>query len=104
MLGSSKTLLGQSLAENDKKLFGDLGNDFYFGVANAAFQVEGACNVDGKLPSIWDEFTRHKENIKNGQNALEACDFYHRFSEDIALAKSLGFKHFRFSISWTRVV
>ena len=104
MLGSSKTLLGQSLAENDKKLFGDLGNDFYFGVANAAFQVEGACNVDGKLPSIWDEFTRHKENVKNGQNALEACDFYHRYSEDIQWAKSMGFKHFRFSISWTRVV
>ncbi len=104
MLGSSKTLLGETLAENDIKVFGDLGNDFYFGVANAAFQVEGACNVDGKLPSIWDEFSVQKGNIKNGHNALEACDFYHRFSEDIALAKSLGFKHFRFSISWTRVV
>lgn len=32
-----------------------------------------------------------------------AVDFYHRYKEDIALAKEMGFKAFRMSINWTRI-
>jgi beta-glucosidase len=101
---SPKLLWGNAIIELDKLRIAELGHDFKWGVANAAFQVEGAVNVDGKLPSIWDEFSHKKGNIRNKHNADLACDFYHRYGEDINITSDLGFKHFRFSIAWTRVV
>jgi beta-glucosidase len=73
----------------------DFGSDFLWGVAVAAAQIEGASDKYGKGPSIWDTFSK-----KPGK----ACDFYHRFREDIALVKLLNFKVFRFSISWPRLL
>ena len=78
-------------------------NTFIWGTACAAFQVEGSPNIDGKGPSIWDTFTKKKKHIKDKSNANEACDFYRRYEEDIRTNKTLGFKHFRFSIAWTRI-
>lgn len=80
------------------------GNDFVWGVAMASFQNEGAWNVDGKGESIWDKFSHKKNRINDHQNADAACEFYHRFEEDILLAKSLNFNTFRFSISWSRIL
>jgi beta-glucosidase/6-phospho-beta-glucosidase/beta-galactosidase len=34
----------------------DFGDDFIWGISTAAYQVEGAHNIDGKGPSIWDNF------------------------------------------------
>lgn len=82
----------------------DFGKDFLWGVASAAYQIEGAWNKDGKGPSIWDTFTHEKGNILNGDTGDEACDFYHQYSEDLALVKSLGFDVFRFSIAWSRLL
>jgi len=81
----------------------DFGNDFLWGVATAATQIEGAANAYGKGPSIWDTFSKKPGKIKKGHNPSEACDFYHRYQEDIALVKTLGFKVFRFSMAWTRI-
>ena len=58
---------------------------FQWGVAGAAYQIEGAPDEDGTSPEV-------------------ACDFYHRYEEDIELARAAGFKHFRMSISWPRVM
>ena len=80
------------------------GEDFVWGVAMASFQNEGAWNLDGKGESIWDKFSNKKNKIKDRQNAQIACDFYHRFEEDILIAKSLHFNTFRFSISWSRIL
>ncbi|MCX7986118.1 MAG: GH1 family beta-glucosidase [Bacteroidales bacterium] len=78
---------------------------FWWGVATAAYQIEGAANVDGKGLSIWDKFTHEKlGRIKDRSNADVACDFYQRFSTDIPLTASLGFNAFRFSTSWTRIM
>jgi beta-glucosidase len=82
-------------------LFGD---DFVWGVSAAAFQTEGAWNTDGKGESIWDTFTHKKGNVKNKQNADVACDFYHRYREDIDLIKQMGIPNFRFSLSWSRII
>lgn len=84
-----------------KKLFGD---DFIWGVSTAAFQVEGACDADGKSDSIWDKFTRKKGKVLNGDHAQTACDFYNRYREDIDLIKQLNIPNYRFSISWTRIL
>lgn len=101
---SSLQLLSKFNIEIDKLRIQQLGNHFIWGVANAAFQVEGATQIHNKLPSIWDEFSLQKGKIKNGDTANQATDFYHRFAEDIRITKELGFTHFRFSIAWTRVI
>ena len=82
----------------------DFGASFHWGVSSAAFQTEGATVKDGKGLSIWDEFTQQKGKIYQGHHAREACDFYHRYPEDIHLLKQMGIKNFRFSVSWPRVL
>lgn len=81
----------------------DFGTDFLWGVATAAAQIEGAANAYGKGPSIWDTFSKKAGKIKKGHKPDEACDFYHRYEQDIALVKTLGFKVFRMSIAWSRI-
>ncbi len=82
----------------------DFGPDFQWGVSNAAFQTEGAWNIDGRGPSIWDTFAQRKGKIKGGHDGRIACDFYNRYQEDVALVKELHIPNFRFSISWPRIV
>lgn len=81
----------------------DFGKDFLWGVATAAAQIEGAASVYGKGPSIWDTFSKKPGKIKKGHKPDEACDFYHRYEQDIAMVKTLGFKVFRMSIAWSRI-
>lgn len=82
----------------------DFGDDFSWGVATAAYQIEGAVDKDGRGPCVWDKFARVKGKIKNGDNASISCDFYHHYESDIELVRTLGFKEFRFSISWSRIL
>ncbi len=81
----------------------DFGTDFTWGVASAAWQVEGAWDLHGKRPSVWDEAGR-RGRIAGGRVGDDAIDFYHRYPEDIALIKELGFGANRFSISWPRIM
>ena len=92
--------------EIDKNIISakDFGKDFRWGVAMAAAQNEGAHNVDGKGVSIWDAFAKSSSKIKGGHKPHVACDFYHRYKDDLLLVKALGFDVFRFSISWTRIL
>jgi beta-glucosidase len=85
----------------DKSLF---GRNFKWGVSTAAYQIEGGYNAGGKGLSIWDTFSARKGTIANGHTGNNACDFYNRYSEDIALAKKIGIPNFRFSVSWARIM
>jgi beta-glucosidase len=78
--------------------------DFCWGAATAAYQIEGAANEDGRKPSVWDTFSHVPGHVKNGDTGDVACDHYHRFAGDVKLLAELGVKHYRFSISWTRVI
>lgn len=82
---------------------GDFGKNFLWGVATAAYQIEGAWNEDGKGLSIWDTFSHKKGKIKTGENGDIACDFYHHYPEDIALIKQMHFDVNRFSLAWSRI-
>ena len=76
---------------------------FLWGVATAAYQVEGAYQEDGKGVSVWDTYT-NKYKVANGGTANVAIDEYHRYKEDIANLKKMGVKSYRFSISWARIL
>jgi beta-glucosidase len=89
------------MTDLNKSLF---GNDFKWGVSTAAFQIEGACDTDGKGESIWDTFTAKKGKILNADRADVACDFYNNYKADIDLVKQVNIPNFRFSISWTRIL
>ena len=81
----------------------DFGKDFSWGVSTAAYQIEGAYQKNGKGLSIWDLFTQKKGKIVNNENANIACDFYHRYANDLALMRSMHIPHYRFSLSWSRI-
>ena len=83
-----------------KSLFPD---DFVWGVATSAFQIEGAALQDGKGPSIWDSFCRQPGAIADNSNGDVACEHYARWSEDLDMIADLGVDAYRFSISWPRV-
>ena len=76
---------------------------FLWGTATASYQVEGAWNEDGKGESIWDKFTHTPGKIRGAVTGDVACDQYHLYPQDIALAKRLNQKSHRFSISWPRI-
>ena len=76
---------------------------FLWGVATAAYQIEGAACDDGKGRSIWDTFTHDAGRVHHGDNGDIACDHYHRIDSDIELMAELGIPVYRFSIAWTRV-
>ncbi|NEC12611.1 beta-glucosidase [Streptomyces sp. SID8014] len=82
---------------------GGLPADFTWGVATAAYQIEGAVAEGGRAPSIWDTFSHTPGKIAGGDTGDVACDHYHRWPEDIALMKRIGVDSYRLSIAWPRV-
>ncbi|MFF8490597.1 GH1 family beta-glucosidase [Streptomyces albidoflavus] len=76
---------------------------FTWGVATAAYQIEGAVAEDGRAPSIWDTFSHTPGKVAGGDTGDVACDHYHRWPEDLALMKRLGVDSYRLSIAWPRV-
>ena len=82
----------------------DFPPDFLWGVATAAYQVEGAWDQDGRSPSIWDTFSHQPGRTHDDANGDVAVDHYHRYAEDIALMAELGVNSYRFSISWPRLM
>ncbi len=77
---------------------------FLWGSASSSYQIEGAAYEGGKSESIWDRFAHTPGNIDDGSTGDVACDFYHRYEEDIALMKRLGLRVYRMSVSWPRIL
>lgn len=87
-------------------IYKDLDNfrdDFLWGSASAAYQVEGAWDKDGKGPSIWDIYTKEPGKTYKNTNGDIAVDHYNRYKEDVALMAEMGLKAYRFSIAWSRI-
>ncbi len=78
-------------------------DDFVWGVASSAYQIEGRDEEDGCGKMIWDTFTE-EGRILDGQSAVSTCDHMHRYQEDYALMRLLGVKAYRFSVSWARIM
>ena len=73
------------------------------GVATSAYQVEGAVDVDGRGPSVWDVFCAEPGRVVDGSDGSVACGSYDRLEQDLALLQGLGVSAYRFSIAWPRV-
>ncbi len=78
--------------------------DFKWGVASAAPQIEGAPDIDGRGPSIWDVFAKKPGTIIDHSDASYATDSYRRYKDDVALIAGANLKAYRFSIAWPRVM
>ena len=78
-------------------------DDFVWGVATSAFQIEGASEQDGKGDSIWDSFCRRPGVIADNSNGDVACEHYTRWASDLDMIANLGVDAYRFSIAWPRV-
>ena len=76
---------------------------FLWGVATAAYQIEGAVRADGRGPSIWDTFSHTPGRVLAGDTGDVADDHYHRWPEDLDLMAELGIGAYRFSIAWPRI-
>ena len=81
----------------------DFPKGFMFGVATAAYQIEGSSNGRCGL-SHWDTFSATPGNVFNSDNGSIACDHFNRFENDLDLVKECGFDSYRFSTSWSRVM
>jgi beta-glucosidase len=79
-------------------------HDFTWGAATASYQIEGAAHEDGRGESVWDRFCATPGKVRNGDSGEVACDFYHRYRDDVALMRELGLGAFRFSIAWPRIL
>ena len=77
---------------------------FVWGVSSSAYQMEGAVSEDGRGESIWDRFCATPGKVRNGESGAVACDFYHRYHDDVGLLRDLGVDAFRFSVAWPRVL
>ncbi|XP_035114842.3 lactase-like protein isoform X1 [Callithrix jacchus] len=91
--------------EEDSFYYGTFPFGFSWGVGSSAYQTEGAWDQDGKGPSIWDAFTHSgKGKVLGNETADVACDGYHKVQEDITLLRELHINHYRFSLSWPRLL
>lgn len=71
---------------------------FLWGTATAAYQVEG-----GNEHADWWQWEKaHPDLIREPSG--QAVDHYHRYEEDLNLAKELNTNFYRFSIEWSRIV
>lgn len=81
----------------------DFGSDFTFGVATAAYQIEGG-QRDGRGSSIWDTFSATQGNVHNGDTGRDACNHYELWPQDLDLIRDGGFDAYRFSFAWPRLI
>ncbi|KAL4223031.1 hypothetical protein ACF0H5_016509 [Mactra antiquata] len=91
------------IREKDIFLREQFPRNFAWGAATAAYQIEGAYNEDGKGPSFWDTFANNG-GLAFQQTGNVACDSYHQYKRDVQMLVELGVSHYRFSISWSRVL
>jgi beta-glucosidase len=77
---------------------------FFWGVATAAYQIEGSPDADGKGKSIWDVYSHIPGKMANNDTGDVAIDHYRRYKDDVKVMKDLGASAYRFSVSWPRVV
>jgi beta-glucosidase len=83
---------------------GRFPENFLWGAATAAYQIEGSPLADGAGPSNWHRFSHTPGRTQDGDTGDVACDHYRRWADDIELMRDLGLRAYRFSIAWARIL
>jgi len=78
-------------------------DDFLWGAATSAYQIEGSPTADGAGRSIWHRFSHTPGNTYFDQTGDIACDHYRRYKDDVGIMSELGLNSYRFSIAWGRI-
>jgi beta-glucosidase len=106
-LAGAGALAAESVVPAEARTNADCGEafpqDFRWGTATSAYQIEGAWNEDGKGESIWDRFAHTAGKIDHNDHGDVALDHYHRYKDDVQRMKALEAKTYRFSIAWPRI-
>ncbi len=84
--------------------FKQFPENFLWGTATSAYQIEGAAREEGKGESIWDRYSHSPGRVLGEDNGDVACDSYHRWEEDLQLIKETDNNTYRFSLSWPRII
>lgn len=96
--------LPADLIARARNLGGRFPEDFVWGAATAAPQIEGSVSAEGRTPSIWDTFARVPGAVANGDTLDHADDHFRLWRDDVALMRDLGLSAYRFSVAWPRIV
>jgi beta-glucosidase len=78
-------------------------DDFLWGAATSAYQIEGSPTADGAGRSFWHRFSHTPGNTWLNQTGDVACDHYRRYRDDVAIMSELGLNAYRFSVAWGRI-
>ncbi len=78
-------------------------DNFLWGTATSAYQIEGSPTADGAGRSIWHRFSHTPGNTWLDQTGDIACDHYRRYKDDVAIMAELGTNAYRFSVAWGRI-
>ncbi|CAL9697464.1 unnamed protein product [Knipowitschia caucasica] len=84
--------------------YGAFPTGFSWGAGSSAYQTEGAWDKDGKGLSIWDVFSHKKGKIQHNQTGDTSGEGYYKVKDDVSLMKEMKLNHYRFSISWPRLI
>ncbi|KAM8857137.1 lactase/phlorizin hydrolase [Synchiropus picturatus] len=95
---------GFPLPDDEKVLYGLFPVGFNWSSASSSYQIEGSWRADGKGLSIWDQFAHTPLRVDSSDDGDVACDSYNKIREDVEVLKKLKVTHYRFSISWPRVL
>jgi beta-glucosidase len=79
--------------------------NFLWGAATAAMQVENSPATEGGGQSFWEPFVAaHPKLVKDGSSPLVTCNETRYWREDLEFMRQIGLNSYRFSISWPRVL
>ncbi|XP_063069542.1 lactase/phlorizin hydrolase-like [Engraulis encrasicolus] len=95
---------GFPLPEEEKMIYGHFGENFAWSTATASYQIEGGWRSEGKGLSIWDQYAHTPLRVWDSDTGDIACDSFNKIEEDVDMLKRLKVNHYRFSISWPRVM
>nr|XP_039253969.1 uncharacterized protein LOC120331019 [Styela clava] len=90
--------------DRDTPIVGKFPDNFIWATATSSYQIEGAWRQDGKGLSIWDRTSHTPGLVASGDTGDVACDSYNKIDEDVAILKDIGVTHYRFSLSWPRIL
>jgi len=104
LLQSPEKKANGKLVPEEELLYDTFPDNFLWGVASSAYQVEGGWDEDGKGLSNWDVWTQDTNNVADQSSGQIAADSYHKYKEDVKLAADIGVGTYRVSVAWARII